>query len=78
MSVAKHDTKRAMEVGTMADCVVCRHPLATKAGVVFKGEFLIHAACWVDQPKGSPVGLATHRRKPVGGVRDEVRPSTAA
>jgi len=63
----------------MADCVVCGLPLATKASIVFKGDALIHAACWVDEPNASPVGLATRRRAPRGGARDEneVRPPAA-
>jgi hypothetical protein len=63
----------------MVDCIVCRRPLATKASIVFKGDALIHAACWADPPKGRLVDLAAHRR-PRRGVRhasEATRPAAA-
>jgi len=62
----------------MEICILCRRPLAPKASMV-KGALLIHAACWVDESKGSFVSLAQYRRSR-WEARDEneVTPPAAA
>jgi hypothetical protein len=61
----------------MADCVVCRRPLATKASIAFKGDPLIRAVR--GKSKGSLVSLAQYRRSRWRARdKNEVTPPAAA